>query len=134
MKHLKIFENFVINESNEFRMPERVTKEDFDKKLNNYKWSPFTKEENEFFMKFSEKMNVKEQFRKKSFKSSKKSFDIFNSDGYYLATLEIIKLDDGWYLITDYTLSVKRYICDEWEEVVGYLIGCSYNFKMDLII
>jgi len=139
----KVFESFneTIKESPEFRMPEQVSREEFDNKLR-YDKVAFTKEEDEFFTKFIEKNNVEQHNYIFTFHGRKapkfpkkhtKTFDIFNSDGLFLAVLEIIKLDDSWYLITDYyKLSVRRYICDEWEEVLGYLAGCHYNFKNNI--
>jgi hypothetical protein len=43
---------------------------------------------------------------------------------------KIIKLDDDWYLIHKWTSDndSKFYICDEWEEVLGYLV--SNDFKV----
>jgi hypothetical protein len=50
--------------------------------------------------------------------------------GFYLGQIEIIKLDDEWYLISKGSKfeGTKFYICDGWEEVIGYLSGSEYNF------
>jgi hypothetical protein len=47
-----------------------------------------------------------------------------------LGQIEIIKLDDEWYLISKGSKfeGTKFYICDGWEEVIGYLSGSEYNF------
>jgi hypothetical protein len=63
--------------------------------------------------------------------SSESAFSDFETN--ISADIEIIKLGDEWYLIHEYTLvdpfeddddqteDVKLFLCDQWEEVLGYL-------------
>jgi hypothetical protein len=48
---------------------------------------------------------------------------ISDPEGDEVIDLIIIKLKDDWYLIYDQTYydGTKYYICDEWDEVIGYL-------------
>lgn len=70
-------------------------------------------------------------------------FSIQNDDGLEYNRIKISKLDDNWYLIfylsakgldldlyiDPYTIPTKQehYICDEWEEVIGYLLSSGFN-------
>jgi hypothetical protein len=70
------------------------------------------------------------------------SHSTFNADNsYYISfaknSLRIYRLHDDWYLIANHTPdgfsfprpeNFKYYICDEWEEVIGYLTT-SDQFK-----
>ena len=68
------------------------------------------------------------------------NFLIKNDDGLEYNRIQISKIDDNWYLIfylsaqgldvSPYIIPTKRehYICNGWEEVVGYLV--SQGFKI----
>ena len=137
MKHLKVFSKF--NESEDYsrpnlRMPEEVSKEDWNRKLQTFKKAEFTKLEKEFFKRFIDvNMISSHPILPKHY------FVITINDprGFYLGQIEIMKLDDEWYLISKgskfegsgiNSIYTKFYICDGWEEVVGYLTGSEYNF------
>ena len=58
------------------------------------------------------------------------TISIYNSTDLRLGKIKITKLEDYWYLI-DYYLylddDTKYYICDDWEEVLGYLSSEGFN-------
>jgi hypothetical protein len=60
------------------------------------------------------------------------TISIYNSTArdFCLGKIKITKLEDNWYLI-DYYLyldgNTKYYICDDWEEVLGYLSSEGFN-------
>jgi len=116
-----------------FRMPEEVSMTDWNAKGRMYGTRKFTEVEIGFFSKFSE--------RNKPFYSK---LDNDAITPYFLVSsrltklrLIIYRLYDDWYLIENYVPSsdgvvnprnFKYYICDEWEEVIGYLTT-SDQFK-----
>jgi hypothetical protein len=129
MKRIKIFSKF--NENKDYkpnlRMPEEVSKEDWNRKLQTFQKAEFTKLEKEFFKRFRD-VNIVSSHPI----LPKHYFVITINDprGFYLGQIEIMKLDDEWYLISKGSKfeGTKFYICDGWEEVVGYLTGSEYNF------
>jgi hypothetical protein len=119
----------------ELRQPKEVNRETFYKKLGTFGKVPFTAKEAEFFMKLKNK-NRDYLLKVKGYgydveleKPIIYDFDtidiIYDKSGGYYHT-KIIKLDDEWYLIdiyvSGYDSQFHQYlICDEWEEVLGYL-------------
>jgi hypothetical protein len=133
MKHLKLFESY---SKPQFRIPEEVNKEEWGNKYVTHGYSPFTEKEKEFFVQFSKSDsyylnldNIHSELRP--------SLNITNtnSDGEYTGrfedyfNIEILKLEDEWYLISKYKSleGNKYYICDQWEEVLGYLSSEGFN-------
>jgi hypothetical protein len=108
------------------RLPEEVSLDDWMRKSQSYHTIDFTEREVDFFSKFT-----KENSPFYSFKLFGSYFFITNiSDFVELIRIRIIKLDDDWYLIGNYihgSFNTKLYICDEWEEVIGFLS----NYKCD---
>jgi len=99
------------------RKPQEVSKTDWDEKLEKFDKVPFTKWEVNFFEKLK---------RKDYCKHWKFSMDIVSSGSIIIGIHKIIKLDDEWYLIRRYSTEYGQedddyYICDEFEEVIGYL-------------
>jgi len=117
------------------RQPEKVSKREWNRKCNSFSKVPFTEVE----------INLFKQLNKTIYKSNvEKNYVDLETPGEY-DTINIIlyspirkdvvitKLDDSCYLISDsepvisYPYEdnegpdVKYYICDEWEEVLGYL-------------
>jgi len=137
-----------------FRIPTEVSREDWEKKYNMYREVLFSKKEVEFFNRFSRDHLVLEpptSLKEKLLRAASGGY--VRSDGYLcnmgnflingvdithnrtndIHRWKIVKLDDDWYLIHYYAKSelidISRYfICDEWEEVVGYLV--SNDFKV----
>jgi hypothetical protein len=117
------------------RQPEKVSKKEWNAKLNSFGKVPFTEVE----------INLFKQLNKTIYKSNvEKNYVDLETPGEY-DTITIIlykpirknvvitKLDDNLYLLSDsepvisYPYEdnegpyVKYYICNEWEEVIGYL-------------
>lgn len=104
------------------RLPEEVSLDDWMRKSQSYHTIDFTEREVDFFSKFT-----KENSPFYSFKLFGSYFFITNSSDFVeLIRIRIIKLDDDWYLISS-SNNTKFYICDEWEEVIGFLS----NYKCD---
>jgi len=126
MKHIKLFESYSIPE---FRMPEEVSSEEFHKKLDNFSKVPLTNPEKEFLMSCGGERDYKRYDVRFDLHFLKCLIGIFNDlSGSLLGQIGITKLDDDWYLIYEYVAPLglrnyysKYYICDEWEEVLGYL-------------
>jgi len=99
------------------RNPQKVSKREFDEKLESFGKVPFTKWEVNFFEKLK---------RKDYCKHWKFSMDLLSSGSIIIGIHKIIKLDDEWYLIRRYSTEYGQtcddyYICDEFNEVIGYL-------------
>ena len=145
MKHLRTFSKFNENNSvSEFRMPEEVNSEEFYKKLDNFSKVQFTTQEKEFLMSFGgERSDKRYTFPEAStatpynirlFSKCEFEIGIFNLTGSLFGQIDITKLDDDWYLISEYVSPlglrnhyIKYYICDEWGEVLGYLSNRGFN-------
>jgi hypothetical protein len=60
---------------------------------------------------------------------------IRNIGGDIVRHIHLVKLDDEWYLIYDTIkgrlqtnrMNVEYYLCDQWEEVLGYLSSKGFN-------
>jgi len=134
------------------RKSEEVSQEVWNTKLNAYDAVSFTKKEVEFFEKFVKKnreFTTRKTINplKASLNNDDSYIDIFKTGpslGKYpngtpakgddVRWINIIKLDDSWYLISDRKQNkhsqlgvfntrtpAKYYICDEWEEVIEFL-------------
>jgi len=152
MRRIKKFESFTSH-----RMPEKATHEEWDKKLSVFGEEEFTQKEIDFFRNISESSSIPgsckirynigtiptpgyisiEDYKRKD-----------NSKGINLEIIKVRdkitviqfnKLSDDWYLIYDYVhFSMKSeeedvvnwYICDEWEEVLGYLSSKNLNLPL----
>jgi hypothetical protein len=116
MKRIMKFESF----SNNHRLPKRISADEFDKKIEIHGIEPLTQKEVEFFRKLVDKNNPNIRSYIPPDDPSKICLDI-----YYLYTETILfyihKLTDDWYLICKYSGPQESYICDEWDEVLGYL-------------
>jgi hypothetical protein len=126
----------------EWRKPEKVSQDDCIKKYKRYSKLKFSEGEVEFFNKFSE-LNNKDHSStldndwRDIFDPQFRIYSKGTSDFKSLSTsiITIIKLDDEWYLIseinnTEFNLVYEFYICDEWEEVLGYLITSHHGFEV----
>ena len=183
MKHLRTFSKFEINEGifssdfkslsksikdkarsllnfkkphqPEMRIPEKISKEELDKKYFNFGRVPFTKKEIEFLKKFGEKNKEDYHIDIKDGKShmgepiSKFVRNMLNTQideagnfliirnigGDIVRHIHLVKLDDEWYLIYDTIkgrlqtnrMNLEYYLCDQWEEVLGYLSDNGFN-------
>jgi hypothetical protein len=120
----------------EFRIPTEISREDWEKKYNMYGEVIFSKKEVEFFSRFSK--GNKDHLVFMNHEKSSISLKLKSTEDYRIQRhsfnigTTIIKLDDDWYLIHYYakseSIDISRYyICDEWEEVIGYLVSNDYK-------
>jgi len=148
MKYLSKFIKF--ESKSEFRIPEEVSEGEFQEKKFQFGQEPhgrhvqFTSDEKDFLKGLTINSPIirggwsRRLFSPKQF-DHLKVFDgdyfftisIYNSTGdFCLFKIKITKLEDNWYLI-DYYLyldgNTKYYICDDWEEVLGYLSSEGFN-------
>jgi hypothetical protein len=125
MKRIKKFESF------SHRMPEKVTYDEWLKKYKRFGACPFTKGEIDFFRKLKEMNsdivdNVKVETKPHcEVEESEIHIQFFNmeEDDDDIIEIQLNKLEDDWYLIYKfYNHDFEEFfICDEWEEVLGYL-------------
>jgi hypothetical protein len=126
-----------LKKSYKFRSPTRVSREKWRSKLS-YKKVPFTKKERDLFQKLKE--NPKNDLYKIDLGESTIEIKRKQVEPYgrisWRHYRRIIKLDDNWYLIYYNQVDPERdpetdleendtweefFICDEWDEVIGYL-------------
>ena len=113
MTKIKKFESFATTH----RMPEKVSEDDWSKKQDIHGLEKFTEKEKEFFLqKFREYI----QYIGKSLVQLE--IPISYSD-MVKVDIDIVKLKDDWYLIEETCDDGdgEFFICDEWDEVLGYL-------------
>ena len=135
MTHIKKFEAF------NHRKPHTISDIEYQQKLDTHGKEPFSQKEMDFFKKLKEE-NVMSLYDM-DYKISKgelydidlgtpdKSDTIFmqlypSGEDDSLIEIEITKLKDDWYLI--YEPGIDKFICDEWDEVLGYL-GSQTNLR-----
>ena len=126
MKRIRKFESF------SHRLPEKVTYDEWLKKYKRVGACPFTKGEIDFFRKLKE-MNSDIVDNVKVYKSTFGNIEeseiriqflnMEESDDDDIIEIQLNKLEDDWYLIYKfYNHDFEEFfICDEWEEVLGYL-------------
>jgi hypothetical protein len=123
MSHIKKFEAF------NHRIPKTVSDAEWQKKLDSFGTEPFNQKEIEFFKKLK-KENEKSIYNMdvESDKTTHTvSMQIYpTGEGDDLIDIDITKLKDDWYLI--YEPGIDKFICDEWDEVLGYL-GSQTNLR-----
>ena len=114
MKRIKKFESFTNH-----RFPEEITYEEWIEKKYKYAKEIFSQKEKDFFKNLAE-----ENIQHINVYGDNKSEIVINwtkDRGEIL----IIKLTDCWYLISNiYAFDFEDdeyFICDDWEEVLGYL-------------
>jgi len=119
MNRIKKFEAF------NHRIPQTVGDVEYQNKLDTHGKEPYTQKELDFFEKLKKENTM-------SLYDMEISIDtIFmqlypGGDSDDLIDIEIIKLKDDWYLI--YEPGIDKFICDEWDEVLGYL-GSQTNLR-----
>ena len=157
MRHIKLFKSFQMTEgifsdikdrvkkmiipkkSKTPREPKEVNRETFYKKLDTFDEVPFTRKEVEFFRKLRNK-NRDYLLKVKGYDTELENpviydfdtIDIIYNKGHGSYRTKIIKLDDEWYLIDKYVSAYdsefhQYFICDEWEEVLGYFVSHKFN-------
>jgi hypothetical protein len=104
-------------------MPEGVTEDEWNKKQDIHGLEKLTSVEKEFFrQKFREYIQY--------IGESLIQLEVPNIRYSDMVKVDIIKLKDDWYLIEEACDDDDSdfYICDEWDEVLGYL--SSINLKI----
>jgi hypothetical protein len=123
MNRIKKFEAF------NHRIPETVSDVEYQQKLDTFGKEPFTKMEMDFFQKLK-KENTKSIYSL-DFGMPGKTNAVYlqlypSGEDDSLIEIDITKLKDDWYLI--YEPGIDKFICDEWDEVLGYL-GHQTNLR-----
>ena len=118
MMKIKKFESF------NHRVPTEVSQGECQRKYEIHDPESFTQKEIDFFNKIGKDYRL--DFYPENWDISDSYCVQFISDpeGDEVIAIQIIKLKDDWYLIYDDTYSdyISRYfVCDEWDEVIGYL-------------
>ena len=123
MNRIKKFEAF------NHRIPQTVTDVEYQNKLDTHGKEPFTQREMDFFEKLK-KENTKSIYSLDFGMPGLTSvvyLQLYPSgEDDSLIEIDITKLKDDWYLI--YEPGIDKFICDEWDEVLGYL-GSQTNLK-----
>jgi len=125
MNRIKKFESF------NHRIPETVTDVEYQNKLDTHGKEPFTQKEMDFFKKIK-KENTDKIYSLDFGMPGLNSVSVVYLQLYpsgeddSLIEIDITKLKDDWYLI--YEPEIDKFICDEWDEVLGYL-GSQTNLK-----
>jgi hypothetical protein len=122
MKRIKRFESFSTNH----RLPEKVTYDEWFPKIGMFGEEPFTQKEVKFFEKLREENRIDIDYLDDQDVCF--IYILTDSRNYF----HIHKLKDDWYLIRNYVRDfhsefVTYYICDEWDEVLGYLESKNLN-------
>jgi len=123
MNRIKKFEAF------NHRIPQTVSDVEYQQKLDTFGKEPFTKMEMDFFQKLK-KENTKSIYSL-DFGVPGKTNAVYlqlypSGEDDSLIEIDITKLKDDWYLI--YEPGIDKFICDEWDEVLGYL-GHQTNLR-----
>ena len=138
MNRIKKFEAF------NHRIPQTVSDVEYQNKLDTHGKEPYTQKELDFFEKLK-KENTKSLYSldfgmgkgtgKSGFhfiqpnpgKTNAVYLQLYPSgEDDSLIEIDITKLKDDWYLI--YEPGIDKFICDEWDEVLGYL-GSQTNLR-----
>jgi len=116
MNHLTKFESF------RHRIPMNVSDQEYENKLNTHGKEPYNEIEMNFFrkLKLDNQMSIYDMYLGTPGKSDTIFLQLYpTGEGDELIEVDIIKLKDDWYLI--YEPGNEKFICDEWDEVLGYL-------------
>ena len=136
MKRIKKFESFATTH----RMPRKINLNEWDEKCNVNCSEQFTQKEIEFFLKLKEEND--NSICDVTLPNHKYDIfftinDYFTSDKkrpkftYNRERISISKREDEWYLIKEEKIhsgTISRFICDQWDEVLGYLESKNLKF------
>ena len=123
MNRIKKFEAF------NHRIPQTVGDVEYQNKLDMHGKEPYTQKELDFFEKLK-KENTKSLYSL-DFGMPGETNTVYlqlypSGEDDSLIEIDITKLKDDWYLI--YEPEIDKFICDEWDEVLGYL-GSQTNLR-----
>jgi hypothetical protein len=123
MNRIKKFEAF------NHRIPHTVSDVEYQQKLDTHGKEPFSQKEMDFFQKLK-KENTKSIYSLDFGMPGKTNVVYLQlyppGEDDSLIEIDITKLKDDWYLI--YEPGIDKFICDEWDEVLGYL-GSQTNLR-----
>ena len=111
------------------RIPQTVGDVEYQNKLDMHGKEPYTQKELDFFEKLK-KENTKSLYSL-DFGMPGETNTVYlqlypSGEDDSLIEIDITKLKDDWYLI--YEPEIDKFICDEWDEVLGYL-GSQTNLR-----
>jgi predicted SnoaL-like aldol condensation-catalyzing enzyme len=124
MKRIKKFESF----TTKYRLPTKVSEDEWKKKSNMYNDEEFKQKEVDFFKK------LKEENPSKITDISRLAPGAIIME-FGMVWIHFYKKSDDWYLICvetnrfrfqEVTDGDEYYICDEWDEVLGYLENINF--------
>jgi hypothetical protein len=136
MKRIKKFESFT------YPMPKEITPDEWHEQIRTYEEEEFDEKEMKFYWKLKENnpsgRRYDIEFRNSKWDHSNYKLICINNDEAFFnfetnsgIDIEITKLRAEWYLIYEFTHGdddnghlyedVKLFLCDQWEEVIGYL-------------
>jgi hypothetical protein len=123
MNRIKKFEAF------NHRIPHAVSDVEYRNKLDTHGKEPYTQKELDFFEKI--KKENTDKIYSLDFGMPGKTNAVYlqlypSGEDDSLIEIDITKLKDDWYLI--YEPGIDKFICDEWDEVLGYL-GSQTNLR-----
>jgi len=123
MNRIKKFEAF------NHRIPQTVGDVEYQNKLDTHGKEPYTQKELDFFEKI--KKENTDKIYSLDFGMPGKTNAVYlqlypSGEDDSLIEIDITKLKDDWYLI--YEPGIDKFICDEWDEVLGYL-GSQTNLR-----
>jgi hypothetical protein len=128
MERIRKFESF-----KKYREPTKVSYDEWLKKIDIHQKEPFTEKETKFFKELIKENRIYIQ----SYTIGSKQISIMLiEDDDDMTEIEFTKLEDNWFTIYKcYNHDHEEYfVCDEWDEVLGYIIRNPLDFPISKII
>jgi hypothetical protein len=127
MRRIKKFESF----TTKYRLPTKVSEDEWIKKFHMQSIDTYTKKELDIFEKLKEDNPSLIESCEPNGDETEVSITIFSIIND-LIVIYITKLSDDWYLILEQCGHEYEefYICDEWDEVLGYLSSKNLNLPI----
>ena len=130
MTTIKKFESF-----KKYREPTKVSYDEWLKKIDIHQKEPFTEKETKFFKELIKENRIYIQ----SYTIGSKQISIMlieDEDDDDMTEIEFTKLEDNWFTIYKcYNHDHEEYfVCDEWDEILGYIISNPLDFPISKII
>lgn len=127
MNYIKFFEAW------KGRFPNKITKEESEKKIRIHGTEPFTQKESDFLNQlFQRNQSSLNYYDNSEFNKGKTYFEVYNMgnipdpddpDEDFLIKIDIQKLADDWYILSVSGLAEDNgiFLCDEFNEFEGFL-------------
>jgi len=142
MERIKKFESF-----KKYREPTKVSYDEWSNKFEIHQEEPFTEKETKFFEELIEENRIYIQsylieenriyIQSYTIGSEKISIMLIeDEDDDDMTEIEFTKLEDNWFTIYKcYNHDHEEYfVCDEWDEILGYIISNPLDFPISKII